>query len=103
MAKLIDLTGQRFGRWTVIEKDPESHRCRTIHPYIDKPTLSTFSKWRCRCDCGTERSVIGINLTSGRSRSCGCWQKEGVAQRNRERRQARDGSGKFISTGSTRT
>lgn len=96
MAKLIDLTGRRFGRWTVIEKDPESHRCRTMHPYIGKPTLTTFAKWRCRCDCGTEKSVIGINLTTGKSRSCGCWQKEQVSQRNIARQQPHGSDGKFI-------
>ena len=96
MAKLNDLTGRRFGRWTVIGKDPESHRCRTFHPFEEKPSLTTFSKWKCRCDCGTERSVIGINLTAGKSKSCGCLKKEQVSQRNIARPQPQGSDGKFI-------
>lgn len=96
MSKMIDLTGRRFGRWTVIGKDPESHKCRTMHPYIGKPALTTFAKWKCRCDCGTERSVIGINLTTGKSKSCGCLQKEQVSQRNIARQQPHGSDGKFI-------
>lgn len=30
----------------------------------------------CRCDCGTERSVQGYNLSSGKSKSCGCLSAE---------------------------
>lgn len=56
MPPLIDLTGQRFGRWTVIEKA------------VKKPNNQRF----CRCDCGKERFVKGVQLTSGRSKSCGC-------------------------------
>lgn len=28
--------------------------------------------WACKCDCGSQRSVIGADLRSGRSASCGC-------------------------------
>src|SRR4051812_39825317 len=57
MAQLIDLTGQCFGHWTALA-----------------PILSGrgLTRWRCRCDCGTEREVIGVHLRYGRSRSCGC-------------------------------
>lgn len=57
MNKLIDLTGQRFGRWTV--------RCRDIN---HKGTY-----WICDCDCGNTNSVRGNALTSGKSLSCGCF------------------------------
>lgn len=56
--RLIDITGQRFGRWTAISK---SARAGDSHPH-----------WLCRCDCGTERVVAGGNLRSGGSVSCGC-------------------------------
>lgn len=52
-----DLTGQRFGRWTVIER-AASRKGKTA--------------WKCICDCGTVSVVIGYNLTSGHSKSCGC-------------------------------
>ena len=61
MPKLIDLTGQRFGRLTVLG--------RTEVP----PNRETQAAWwLCDCDCGTKTSVAGDALRSGRSQSCGC-------------------------------
>ena len=54
MSKRIDLTGQRFGYWTVLEYDKES-------------------KWICKCDCGTIKSVNTVSLRKGTSTSCGCY------------------------------
>ena len=51
-----DLSGMRFGRWTVEE-------------WVR--TDAHGSVYRCRCDCGTEREVRGAALTNGSSRSCG--------------------------------
>lgn len=51
MAKLIDLTGQRFGRWTVMSRVPPR-------------------SWFCRCDCGTERAVDRGSIRAGRSLGC---------------------------------
>ena len=59
MSRLIDMTGQRFGKLTVIEKMP-------TEPY------SKQSYWRCRCDCGNETEVTGDHLRRGYSKSCGC-------------------------------
>lgn len=63
MARLIDLTGQRFGRLTVIEKVPPK-------------TGSTNARWRCKCDCGNETTVLSTTLRRGESTSCGCYRKE---------------------------
>lgn len=60
----IDLTGQRFGRWFVIERGKEE----------DKRTGG--ATWLCRCDCGTEKEVSGYNLRNGISLSCGCYATE---------------------------
>lgn len=67
MPKTIDLTGQRFERWTVLSRVPGS-------------------KWLCRCDCGTEKIVQQSTLKSGRSKSCGCYKREhdSDARPNRE-------------------
>jgi hypothetical protein len=55
--RLIDLTGQRFGRWLIVERGSSlGHRVR----------------WLCRCDCGNTGLITSHNLKSGRSRSCGC-------------------------------
>ena len=57
----MDLTGQRFGRWTVIERS-KSH--------------ANEAYWVCKCDCGTIRTVRQLSLRQGVSRSCGCLQRE---------------------------
>jgi len=56
---LIDLTGQTFGRWTVLHRCLNRSypgRCRTY--------------WRCRCVCGTEKEVSGSNLRNKTSPGC---------------------------------
>jgi hypothetical protein len=59
MPNLIDLTGQRLGRWLVIS-------------YLGD------SKWTCRCDCGTEKSVDAYKLRGGFSKGCkGCAPNDG--------------------------
>lgn len=56
--KLIDLAGQRFGKWTVGKQVGN--------------TSGGGALWSCKCDCGTERAVIGTDLRTGKSASCGC-------------------------------
>lgn len=66
MAK--DLTGQRFGRLTVVSLDDT--------PYIS-PGGKKTRRWLCRCDCGNEVVVLQNALTSQNgTRSCGCSRKE---------------------------
>ena len=55
--KRIDLTGQRFGRLTVIRYDHSEH---------------DGAHWLCKCDCGKEKVAAGYSLRSGKTRSCGC-------------------------------
>lgn len=62
MSKYIDITGQRFGRITVVSF------CG-----IDKNRAATFN---CLCDCGTKTVVFGSNLRSGLTTSCGCYHRE---------------------------
>ena len=61
-----DLTGQRFNRLTVLRQ-------------IGLTTSHKLT-WECKCDCGTIVTVIGSNLISGGTKSCGCLQKEKVKQ-----------------------
>lgn len=56
--KKIDLTGQRFGKLTVIKQSDEKKNHRPA--------------WVCKCDCGSETVVCGGSLREGFSRSCGC-------------------------------
>lgn len=62
-----DLTGQRFGRLTVL----------SVH---SAPTdrKSTTYKWLCRCDCGKTTVVSANALLTGKRRSCGCLQVDAV-------------------------
>ena len=55
--KLIDLTGQRFGNLTAVQRIRDPDHKRTY--------------WRCRCDCGNYTCVEGGNLRSGHTKSCG--------------------------------
>lgn len=43
----VDIKGQRFGSWFVVERAPNS---------------KTGANWRCRCDCGAEQVLLGIAL-----------------------------------------
>jgi len=61
-----DITGQKFGRWTVLRRE------RTAHGPLG---------WLCRCDCGSERVLPRSTFTKGKSQSCGCRTKEVMAAR----------------------
>ena len=54
----IDLTGVKFGNWTVLER-----RHRNKHGN---------AMWYCKCDCGELREVSGYSLRHRNNRSCGC-------------------------------
>lgn len=71
MPPLIDLTGKRFGRLTVLQKLSTSS-CRIL-------------RWLCRCDCGNERAVFGNSLRTGATVSCGCLQRENATTHGRTR------------------
>lgn len=61
--KLIDLTGQKFHRLTVLRRSENNTK-------RGKP------KWICQCDCGNTTEVNGCDLKSGNTKSCGCWNNE---------------------------
>ena len=65
MGVFKDLTGQRFGRLTVVKL--YSHATR-------KPWRQT--RWLCNCDCGNEIIVQNGNLHTGNTKSCGCLRLE---------------------------
>lgn len=61
-----DLTGKRYGRWTVLEQAA--------------PGTGYTTRWLCECDCGTVKTVDGQLLRTGKSRSCGCLRDERLIQ-----------------------
>lgn len=65
MGKLIDLTGQRFGRLIVTGR-AASNGC------------GHHAKWNCVCDCGNQKDVVGKDLRTGKTTSCGCYSREKI-------------------------
>lgn len=61
-----DLIGMKFGRLAVKE-----------FAYVGK---GRNAMWRCSCDCGNEKITSTASLKGGRTRSCGCLQKEKLAE-----------------------
>lgn len=57
MTAFKDLTGQKFGKLTVIKR---------------APNIGKNVAWECKCDCGNTTIVQANNLTSGNTKSCGC-------------------------------
>ena len=66
--RLIDLTGERFGRLTVLKRAKKNMR--------GKPA------WVCECDCGNVTIVHGNSLRQCLTRSCGCLRKEMMCDNN---------------------
>lgn len=58
-----DITGNRYGKWTVIER-------------TDKFTKHDGVKYLCECDCGTIKEVSEKSLIYGKSNSFGCVRKD---------------------------
>lgn len=60
-SSLIDMTGQKIGRWKVLSKANSS-------------ASGGAAKWLCECECEkhTRREIAGTELRRGTSLSCGC-------------------------------
>lgn len=59
---MIDLTGQIFGRLTVLEPTNKRRGSSII--------------WKCQCECGNICYKCSQDLRQGKTKSCGCLQKE---------------------------
>lgn len=68
--RICDLTGQRFGRLTALERLNE----KSGRSYL----------WRCRCDCGQELNVRASALTTGNTTSCGCARTDALHRRAKD-------------------
>lgn len=56
--KLVDRTGQRFGKLVVLEQAGRNKLKKVL--------------WKCKCDCGNESVVVSGSLVTGNTTSCGC-------------------------------
>ena len=60
MTTKVDLTGQRFGLWSVIGE-------------VESRSINGSVMWDCICDCGTRKNQSSNILRTGNSKSCGCF------------------------------
>lgn len=60
MSRVVDMTGQKIGHWTILERD------------ISRKGGNAY--WLCQCDCGNQKiySIRGADLRRNKSLSCGC-------------------------------
>ena len=58
---LIDLTGKKFNKLTVLKLDTDRSNTRVKY-------------WICKCDCGNIKSIEGSRLKNGTTKACGCLQ-----------------------------
>lgn len=68
MSKMIDLTGGKFGKLTVLHRAENNKYGQAM--------------WLCACDCGKETVVKGNSLRTGCVKSCGCLSAEMSSIRN---------------------
>ena len=66
MSKVVDLKGKVFGKLTVIEYAGSSKEGKAT--------------WRCKCDCGNEKTAKGYHLSRGCTQSCGCLRNRDYAK-----------------------
>ncbi len=66
----IDLTGQQFGRLTVLMR---------VDPVLT-PSGKSEKSWLCRCVCGREVVAYERHLLSKTTRSCGCLRRSAAKQ-----------------------
>lgn len=64
MPALLDLTGQQFGRLSIVERNG---------------SLGVAASWLALCNCGNAVTVQSWKLRSGHTRSCGCLRAETIA------------------------
>lgn len=62
MGQFIDLTGQKFGKLTVVKRTNDKR------DGMGRPIVT----WECQGDCGNTINVSSQKLRTGHTKSCGC-------------------------------
>lgn len=70
MGKFVDISGQVFGRLTVLRRTDIQSKGKT--------------RWLCLCQCGQKIVLTKSALVTGNTQSCGCLRREMVAEKNSE-------------------
>jgi hypothetical protein len=68
MSRLIDLTGQKFGRLKVIGRAENAKNGK--------------ARWICQCKCGEITISTGVDLRRGHTNSCKCMRIERIKKAN---------------------
>lgn len=68
MVAAIDLTGEKYGRLTVVKRVESSK--------------SGKARWECKCSCGNTTIAISTDLRTGNTQGCGCLRNERIATLN---------------------
>jgi len=68
MVAVKDLKDKRFGRLTVLERRGSGKWGR--------------ARWLCQCDCGKQVLTFGQLLLAGKTKSCGCFQRNRAKEAN---------------------
>lgn len=71
MGKVVDISDQKFGMFTVIK--------------FHSLNVRKKSMWLCVCDCGTEKVIEGSNLKRANTKSCGCVRYDKVTKHGRSK------------------
>ena len=53
-----EMIGKKYGKWLVLKAMQKEY------------TTKSVSKMLCKCECGTEKEVVMVNLKNGRSTQC---------------------------------
>lgn len=78
--KIEDLTGKVFNRLTAIKL-----------LRIEKRTYGDFDIWTCKCECGSTPNIPGVNLRTGKTKSCGCFRVDQLQKKLTKHGHAKDG------------
>jgi hypothetical protein len=73
MSKIVDITGNRYGRLVVISFNHLKNR---------------IVYWNVICDCGKEKVIPGGGMKDGSTKSCGCYMLDQIVLANKKHGEA---------------
>lgn len=69
----MDIIGDKYGRLTVLEE---------VEPYWNPSRTYKTRKFLCKCECGNKLEIVMSSLRSGKTKSCGCYNRDTTIKRN---------------------
>lgn len=59
----VNMIGKKYGMLTVVSEIPQRNKNKHII-------------YKCKCDCGNTKAILGSSVRSGATKSCGCLQRK---------------------------